>query len=297
MRDIAKYTYAASSTENRTGEDGRALEAQANASEYLYSPGNMGDGALRIIGDPAWIQQGSMAGRVNVNDFSYSAFLPDGTINFDAQQVMYEVAWQRPNDYDLSTGLADPYAGGNNKDRLPIQSSVYLATRVISEFRQGKFEQTIKGSYFRFPKPDGSNTVGKSASTVATNGASLRDAQNRAAGNDSITDNPILVRQNAQSPSGALTNGNSALDNGVKTAAASVENGALPAALQQATNIGSSSSVSPTNSNNAIAPSAYPRAPTGSGVNPITFGEAAPQPLNTNPYANAGRTQTIVKEA
>ena len=297
MRDIAKYTYAASSTENRTGEDGRALEAQANAAEYLYSPGNMGDGALRIIGDPAWIQQGSMAGRVSAAEFSYSAFLPDGTINFDAQQVMYEVAWQRPNDYDLNTGLADPYAGGDTKNRLPIQSSVYLANRVISEFKQGKFEQTIKGSYFRFPKPDGSNTVGKSASTVATNGASLREAQNRAAGNDSITDNPILARQNARSPAAALANGNSALDNGVKTAAAAVENGALPAALQQATNIGSSSSVSPVNSNNAIAPSAYPRAPTGSGVSPITFAENSPPPLNTNPFANAGRTQTIVKEA
>jgi hypothetical protein len=263
MRDIAKYTYAASSTENRTGEDGRALEAQANAAEYLYSPGNMGDGALRIIGDPAWIQQGSMAGRVSAAEFSYSAFLPDGTINFDAQQVMYEVAWQRPEDYDLTTGLADPYSRVS-KSRLPIQSSVYHATRVISEFRQGRFEQTIKGSYFRFPKPDGSNTVGKSASTVATNGASLREAQNRAAGNDSVTDNPILARQNAQSPSAALANGNSALDNGVKTAAAAVENGALPTAVSQATNIGGSSSVSPVNSNNAIAPSAYPRAPTTS---------------------------------
>ena len=297
MRDIAKYTYAASSTESRQGEEGRALEAQANAAEYLYSPGNMGDGSLRIIGDPAWIQQGSMAGRVNVNDFSYSAFLPDGTINFDAQQVMYEVAWQRPNDYDLNTGLADPYAGGDTKNRLPIQSSVYLATRVISEFKQGKFEQTIKGSYFRFPKPDGSNTVGKSASTVATNGASLREAQNRAAGNDSVAENPILSRRNAQSSTAALSGGNSALDNGVKTAAAAVESGTLPAAVQQATNIAGSSPPSAVNNNSSIAPSAYPRAPTGAGVNPITFGETAPQPLNTNPFANAGRTQTIVKEA
>ena len=297
MRDIAKYTYAASSTESRQGEDGRALEAQANAAEYLYSPGNMGDGTLRIIGDPAWIQQGSMAGRVNAAEFSYSAFLPDGTINFDAQQVMYEVAWQRPNDYDLNTGLADPYSGGDTKNRLPIQSSVYLATRVISEFKQGKFEQTIKGSYFRFPKPDGSNTVGKAASTVATNGASLREAQNRAAGNDSVTENPILTRQNAQSPSGALVNGNSALDNGVKTAAASTDNGAMSAPAQQATNVSNSAPPGAANNNNTIAPSAYPKAPAGAGVNPITFGEASPQPLNTNPYSNAGRTQTIVKEA
>jgi hypothetical protein len=67
--------------------------------------------------------------------------------------------------------------------------------------------------------------------------------------------------------------------------------------VQQATNIAGSSPPSAVNNNSSIAPSAYPRAPTGSGVNPITFGEAAPQMLNTNPFANAGRTQTIVKEA
>ena len=297
MRDIAKYTYAPASTESRQGEDGRALEAQANAAEYLYSPGNMGDGQLRIIGDPAWIQQGSLAGRVNAAEFSYSAFLPDGTINFDAQQVMYEIAWQRPNDYNLNTGLADPYAGGDTKNRLPIQSTVYQATRVISEFKQGKFEQTIKGAYFRFPKPDGTNTVGKTAATVATNGASLRELQNRAAGNDSVTENPILARQNAQSPTTALADNNTALNNGVKTVAAAVENGAIPAAVQQATNIAGPASLPTASNNNVIAPSAYPKAPTGSGVNPITFTDTSPQPLNTNPYANAGRTQTIVKEA
>ena len=297
MRDIAKYTYAPASTESRQGEDGRALEAQANAAEYLYSPGNMGDGQLRIIGDPAWIQQGSLAGRVNAAEFSYSAFLPDGTINFDAQQVMYEIAWQRPNDYNLNTGLADPYAGGDTKNRLPIQSTVYQATRVISEFKQGKFEQTIKGAYFRFPKPDGTNTVGKTAATVATNGASLRELQNRATGNDSVTENPILARQNAQSPTTALADNNTALNNGVKTAAAAVDSGTIPAAVQQATNIAGPPALPTASNNNVIAPSAYPRAPTGSGVNPITFGEASPQPLNTNPYANAGRTQTIVKEA
>jgi hypothetical protein len=38
-------------------------------------------------------------------------------------------------------------------------------TKVISEFRQGKFEQTIEGSLFMFPKPDGTNTVGKSTAS------------------------------------------------------------------------------------------------------------------------------------
>ena len=40
MREIPKYTYMTASSESRQGEQGRALEVQANAAEYLYSPGN-----------------------------------------------------------------------------------------------------------------------------------------------------------------------------------------------------------------------------------------------------------------
>ena len=74
MREIAKYTYMAASSESRAGEQGRVLEVQANAAEYLYSPGNMGTAKMRIIGDPSWIQQGSLSGGVNAKEFTYSPF-------------------------------------------------------------------------------------------------------------------------------------------------------------------------------------------------------------------------------
>jgi hypothetical protein len=144
MRDIPKYTYMARSSESNKGADAKGNEISSNASEYLYSPGDMGKAKLRIIGDPAWIQQGSLAGGVNVQEFGYSAFLPDGTINFDAQQTMFEIAWQRPEDYDLATGLADPYARPGNEARQPQQSTVYQATKCISEFKGGKFTQKLE---------------------------------------------------------------------------------------------------------------------------------------------------------
>jgi hypothetical protein len=292
MREIPFYTHAPSSTQDRQGEEGRALEAQANAAEYLYSPGDMGTCSLRIVGDPAWIQQGSISGGVTTKEFSYSAFLPDGSINFDAQQVMFEISWQRPNDYDLNTGLADPYAGGNTKDRLPIQSTVYSAQKVVSEFRQGKFEQTIEGALYMFPKPDGTNTVGK----VASNNTGAVGEANTAQSS----------RQNAQSPTAAptsaettaATNFNNSLYNNIRTSAAFTNTGTIPVAQTQLVGTGSSMvSPSPQNGTNNIGPSAYPRASTGSGVEPIAFSANAPEPLNTNPFANAGRTQTIVKEA
>ena len=151
MRELIKINYFPTSTESNKGADNNANEVGANASEYLYAEdGANGSGTdLRIIGDPGWIQQGSLTGRLtNGKDFSIQPFLPDGTINYDASQVMFEVSWQRPEDYDLSTGLADPYARPGNASRQPQQSNVYVATKVTSEFRGGKFEQVINGVLF-----------------------------------------------------------------------------------------------------------------------------------------------------
>ena len=165
MRELPYYTYDARSTQSPMGGEGKAEEVGANAAEYLYSPSDMARAKVKIIGDPAWIQQGSIATGVSAKDFSYSPFNPDGTINFDANQVMFEIAWQRPEDYDLNSGLADPYAS-NKGARNPIQSSVYQAIKVTSEFRQGRFEQLLEGTLYMFPKPDGKNK----APATAANG-------------------------------------------------------------------------------------------------------------------------------
>ena len=165
MRDIPRYVYAARSTESSAGAPGKSNEVSANAAEYLYSPGDLHTAKLRIIGDPAWIQQGSLFRPITDATFTgvnpSPGFLPDGTIDFDSSQVLFELAWQRPEDYDLTTGLADPYSKTQKKygERVPLQSNVYQATKVTSEFRQGKFEQTLNGSLYFFPKPDGSNSV------------------------------------------------------------------------------------------------------------------------------------------
>lgn len=181
MRDIPTYVYQSRSTESNFGADGKGNETSANAAEYLYSPTDLATAKVRIIGDPGWIQQGSVAAGVNPENFDYQGFLPDGTINFDSQQVMFEIAWQRPEDYDLNTGLADPYSGagtGNaNLARQAIQSYVYQARKCVSEFRQGKFEQTIEGSLYNFPVPQQQNTAtAKTASvSVDQNGQSERN--------------------------------------------------------------------------------------------------------------------------
>jgi len=154
QQQISKITYSPRSQESDAGAPiapgGSANEVPASAAEYLYNPSGVGEAQLRIVGDPAWIQQGSLFAGVNPVEFNYRPFLSDGTINFDSQQVMYEVVWQRPEDFDLQSGLADPYSRTQKitGDRQPIQSYVYLATQCTSEFRGGKFEQVLHGKFY-----------------------------------------------------------------------------------------------------------------------------------------------------
>ena len=199
MREIPKYTYMAASSESRQGSAVTGNEVPSNASEVLYSPGDMSRTKVRIIGDPGWIQQGDLAGGVSVTEFSYSPFLPDGTINFDANQVMFEISWQRPQDYNIATGLADPYKGAGLEARLPLQSTVYQATKVISEFRQGKFEQTIEGSMYFFPIPSKTNTAAATAVNNQSNAETARLAAEaaKAARNQAAADNNALAAAGA----------------------------------------------------------------------------------------------------
>jgi len=183
LRDIAKYNYAVTSGQSTQGSlDTRLNETAANAADYLFSPGDLANAKIKILGDPDWIQQGSLfkqitPGQSEVADVT--GFGEDGSISFETGDVLFEIVWQRPEDYDLATGVADPYSGGYrgvaNKSREPIQSRVYTAVKVLSEFRQGAFYQTIEGTLYQFPLPSKKNTV--NASAASTTSDSLDNAR------------------------------------------------------------------------------------------------------------------------
>ena len=166
MRDQPFLNFQTASLENSAGSSGKQNEPQANLAENLYDPVGLANCNLKIVGDPAWIQQGSFAGGVSAQEFDFSPFLPDGTINFDAREIQFEIAWQRPEDYDINTGLADPYA--RSSKRQPVQSRVYTAMQCTSEFRQGSFYQTIQGKLYFFMKPNASNKAATAPMPPAT---------------------------------------------------------------------------------------------------------------------------------
>jgi hypothetical protein len=107
---------------------------------------------MTIVGDPAWLQQGEAFAGFSSSNPAWGAFLADGTINTDAQQVMFEVSFNTPRDYNFSTGLieSNPIAKTQSENNYQAQtvaqqSRVYQAYEVVSDFVKGRFTQSLKG--------------------------------------------------------------------------------------------------------------------------------------------------------
>jgi hypothetical protein len=302
-RDQLMYTYAARSQESNKGADAKGNEVGANAAEYLYAYSEPGGSKIRIIGDPAWIQQGSLCGGVTSADLSDSPFSPDGTINFDSSQVLFEIAWQRPEDYNINTGLADPYARPGNTPGTPQQTNTYQATKVSNEFRGGKFEQVITGVLYMIPIPQAKKDdlrnaeAGMSRGTRSTNTSQPEDdSANRA--RDAEAGMSRGTRPQAFNGTGTVNASTSAY----------VSAGRLAASSQTGTptvpsfNLGAVSAIpstftaAPIKPADVLLPAQYPQAPTGSGVNTLTS-QGAPLPLNTTLQNVRQRIQQIVKDS
>jgi hypothetical protein len=149
-REVTPQVYTGTNEESSQGAAGRAFEIGASAASYLYSPKDQGTVKMRIMGDPAWMQQGEAAFGVTSETFTeFSPFNRDGTINFDSYQILFRINWNRASDYDLATGLM------NNSTILksgpPRESATYIAKEVISTFRAGKFEQALEGKLLLLP--------------------------------------------------------------------------------------------------------------------------------------------------
>ena len=183
INELLKQQPFTASGQASQGGQGRATEPGANAADQLYSASDLKECNMSIVGDPAWLQQGEAFCILSSKDPNfYQPFLADGTINFDSQQVLFEIAFNTPRDYNLETGLIQP-SMSKNSDIYPGNSEntggkakisrVYIAKECISNFRQGKFTQQLKGvlRVYKIPGQEPVNTkaeiAAKNASTVA----------------------------------------------------------------------------------------------------------------------------------
>lgn len=140
-----------------TSED--VTEPAAQAKDNLYSPGDLNRAHLTILGDPAWIQQGELGTGIAGPGFNYNPYLADGTINTESEEILFEIAWNKPVDYSLETGLIEPGQrryGANDLvndtgSKETTQSYIYKAVTVNSMFSKGKFTQELEGVRVLFP--------------------------------------------------------------------------------------------------------------------------------------------------
>ena len=145
FRDKYSKTYMPT-TEQKTGQQtGTYTNAGPDsAADYLYSPNDLATVKLRIIGDPGWLQQGEVSTGISAQQFSFSPFNLDGGINFDSQEVLFDIGWNQPQDYNMETGVMNT----SNQEGRSIQNNTYLAIECRSFFSKGKFEQELMGKQF-----------------------------------------------------------------------------------------------------------------------------------------------------
>jgi hypothetical protein len=159
--DQIQKSHQTRSTESSQGADGKTNEPVANAAEQLLNPADFKESTMTIVGDPAWLQQGeAFVGRPIGSSDYFSAFLADGTINFDAGQVLYRIAFNSADDYNLNTGLQTitgqaQSSSGSGTDATSLTgraggpaaiNRTFIAKEVYSTFSKGKFTQELKGS-------------------------------------------------------------------------------------------------------------------------------------------------------
>jgi len=187
-REVTPQVYTGTNEESSQGAAGRAFEIGASAASYLYSPKDQGTVKMRIMGDPAWMQQGEAAFGVTSETFTeFSPFNRDGTINFDSYQILFRINWNRASDYDLGTGLV------NNSTILksgpPRESATYIAKEVISTFRAGKFEQALEGKLLLLP----ASAKDQMASDQARTGAKSAQQTDVRSGDNALSNTPAAT--------------------------------------------------------------------------------------------------------
>ena len=146
--------FAPGAQQSSQGADNGAGLIGASAADWLYSMTNRGSITLKIVGDPAWLQQGEITNTLTADGFSWSPFNKDGGINFDASSVMFDITFNRPGDYNFDTGLVDVTAPTTNPQTgaptllQPQAHLLYTAQKVTSTFKDGKFEQELHGKAY-----------------------------------------------------------------------------------------------------------------------------------------------------
>ena len=97
---------------------------------------------IRIMGDPSYLPTSDAywQDKIRQGQQYTSAYMPDGTINYELSMPFCQVNLRTPVDYDDTTGLANVTATTNSSF-----SGIYKITQISSTFSGGLFQQKLTG--------------------------------------------------------------------------------------------------------------------------------------------------------
>jgi len=144
-RELTKQVYQNSSSDSAQGSKNRRNEGSANAASLLYSPSDQANAQLTIVGDPDWMAQSEIFYSPDATGVGLGPFMHDGSINYDASEVLFSVNYNTNVDYDLKTGIADMGTGDSR------MSLIYRANTITTNLSDGKFTQLLEGTMMMFP--------------------------------------------------------------------------------------------------------------------------------------------------
>lgn len=200
-RDQFKQTHMATSEQRGQGQANYVNEPADNAASFLYSVSDFSEVKMSIVGDPAWMQQGEAAFGVSPQTFSFKPFNSDGGINYDSQEVVFTVSFNRPTDYNFNTGIMNT----NSATGAPQEKFAYIAKSCKNIFSKGKFTQELVGSLL--PLTNNSNNAGRPTATSVNSGSRERVISGTEDFIPGVTDAP------PSSVSGETDAGNFEIDN------------------------------------------------------------------------------------
>jgi hypothetical protein len=179
-----RKTYMATSANRAQGAKGFTNEPGDNAAAFLYDLASIAKAKLEIVGDPAWLQQGEVGTGINWPKFNFNPFNADGGINFDSQQVLFDISFNQPTDYNFNTGLMNVNANNTSLNGplggLPQANFTYVANRCRSVFSKGTFKQHLEGRLkIEYEKKVNNNNARPVATTTNTTAASTTPTVSR----------------------------------------------------------------------------------------------------------------------
>lgn len=149
-RWFEKRTFQTRPNASSQGGEGESTMPAASLSSRLYNMVDVADAELTIVGDPDWLQQSEVFYN---QDVTLSPFMPDGSVNYDASEVLYEIRFNPVTDYNIETGLTPTYdfnvertTQNGEQINLPQESIVWAAAEVHNYFKEGKFTQKLIGT-------------------------------------------------------------------------------------------------------------------------------------------------------